>query len=191
MTAAVLAATAQENTSSLNSTALSNTTLNNTTLNVSLNQTQNTTAIEPVNATSNETLIAAPQANLNETYNETLNQTEMNETVPAETEFAPVQNETVPVMNETNETVPAETEFAPVQNETAAAQNIAMPENALPKAEPANGARAITIGSQPKIAQLGSTSTDTVFVIGGGLKTPKLAELGKVRLMMWPTSQVG
>jgi hypothetical protein len=190
MTAAVLAVTAQENTSSLNSTAL-----NNTTLNDSLNQTQNTTAIELVNATSNETLIGAPQANLNETSNETLNQTEMNETVPAETEIAPVQNETVPVMNETNETIPVETENAPaqnvtipVQNETAAAQNIAMPENATLKAEPANGTRAITIGSQPKIAQLGSTSTDTVFVIGGGLKTPQLAELGKVRLMMWPPS---
>ena len=90
--------------------------MNNTTLNVSLNQTQNATAIRIINATANETVIAAPQVNLNETANETLNQTEMNETVPVEMEIVPVQNVTVPAMNETNETVPVEIEIVPVQN---------------------------------------------------------------------------
>ena len=165
MTAAVLAATAQENTSSLNNTAL-----NNTTLNVSSNQTQNATAIEPINATSNETMIAAPQANLNETSNETLNQTDMNETVPAETEIVPAQNETVPVMNETNETVPA-------LNVTVPALNITVPENVTLKAEPANIASATAMVSQPEVTQLGAPS-NSVFVIGGGLKSGEATQIG-------------
>ncbi len=69
MTAAILAVTAQENTSALNNTTM-NITMNNTTLNVSLNQTQNASVVLPINATANETLIVAPGADLNETANE-------------------------------------------------------------------------------------------------------------------------
>ena len=83
MTAAVLTAAAQENTSSLNNTAM-NITMNNTTLNVSLNQTQNASVVLPINVTANGTLIAAPIENLNATANETMNRTDLNETTPSQ-----------------------------------------------------------------------------------------------------------
>lgn len=152
MTAAILAATAQEDTSALNNITM-NTTMNNTTMNVSLNQTQNASAVLPINATANETLIVAPGADLNETANEVMNQTELNENIPAQNETVPVQNETVP------------------------AQNITVQENATLQAEPAIIAGPTAVASQPAVMQVGSPA-NSVFVIGVGPKSGEPAQIG-------------
>ncbi len=159
MTAAILAVTAQENTSALNNITM-NTTMNNTTLNVSLNQTQNASVVLPINATANETLIVAPGADLNETAAETLNQTELNETIPAQNETIPVQNETIAA-----------------QNMTIPAQNITVPENATLQAEPAIIAGTAAMVAQPSAMQVGSPA-NRVFVIGVGPKTGEATRLG-------------
>ena len=116
MLAALLAVSAQENTTALNNATMNNTTLlNNTTLNASLNQTFNATASEPVSVALNETVIEAPIFPA-----ETANETALNETVSAENESAPAASEIIPVQNET---APSQIEVIATQNETAPAQN--------------------------------------------------------------------
>lgn len=160
MTAAILAVTAQENTSALNNTTM-NITMNNTTLNVTMNQTQNASVVLPINATANETLIVAPGANLNET-------------IPVQNVTVPAQNVTIPIQNMT---IPAQNETVPVQNETVPAQNITVPENATLQEEPAIIAGATATISQPAVMQVGS-SANSVFIIGSGLKSGEAIQIG-------------
>jgi len=147
MLAALLAVSAQENTTALNNATMNNTTLlNNTTLNASVIEV-------PILPT------------------ETANETALNETVSAENESAlaaseiiPVQNETVPVQNETASTP---IEVIAAQNETAPAQNTTLSENVTAVLEPIAASPVL----QPGAMQIGS-SQRTVYAIGGIGKTP-------------------
>jgi len=173
MLAALLAVSAEENT-----TALNNATLNNTTLNASV--------------------IEAPIL-----PTETANETAQNETVPAENEAVPAASVIIPVQNKTvpvqNETPPAQIELIATQNETAPAQNITLSENVTAVAEPITTAgmnnttllnntilnasldktvdtttsEPVSVASQPGAMQIGSPQRD-VFVIGGGEGTQSL-----------------
>ncbi len=111
-------------------------------------------------------------------------QNETNETVTVGTEVVPAKNEIVPVLNETNETIPVETGFVPVQNVTIPAQNgtapahnLTVPENTIFKAETLNNASTTATVSQPEVTQVGS-SPNSVFAIGGGLKSDEAIQIG-------------
>ncbi|MFZ2471552.1 MAG: hypothetical protein WAW52_06375 [Methanothrix sp.] len=158
MLAAILAVSAQENTTALNNATVNNTTLlNNTTLNA--------TTSEPVSVPANETVIEAPTL-----PTETTNETEPavsaeNESVPAVGDIIPVQNETVPAQNET---APTQIEATAAQNETAPAQNATQTENVTAFAEPVSS---IPAALQPGSTQIGSPQR-TVFAISGSGSTP-------------------
>jgi len=81
-------------------------------------------------------------------------------TIPAETGFVPAQNVTIPV-----------------QNGTAPANNLTGPENTIFKAETVNNASTTATVSQPEVTQVGSTP-NSVFVIGGGLKSDEAIQIG-------------
>jgi hypothetical protein len=65
----------------------------------------------------------------------------------------------------------------PVQNGTAPAINLTGPENATLKAETVNNASTTATLSQPEVTQVGSTP-NSVFVIGGGLKSGEAIQIG-------------
>jgi hypothetical protein len=161
----------------------------------------NATANETVNpAELNETTpaqnVTIPAQNvtlpaLNETNENVSGETktvpvlnETNETVTVGTEVVPAKNEIVPVLNETNETIPVENGFIPtqnvtipVQNGTAPANNLTVPENTIFKAETVNNASTTATVSEPEVTQVGSAS-NSVFVIGGGLKSDEAVQIG-------------
>jgi hypothetical protein len=145
MLAAILAVSAQENTTALNNASMNNTTLlNNTTLIETPalpTETANETA--PIETASNET---------------TLNETASVENMPAlASEIIPAQNETpiapIEVVAPQNETAPAP-ETTPSENATAAVETIP----AIPVLQPGG----MQIGSPQK----------TTFAIGGTGRTP-------------------
>ena len=145
MLAALLAVSAQENTTALNNATMNNTTLlNNTTLNASVIEV-------PILPT------------------ETANETALNETVSAENESAPAASEIIPVQNET---APSQIEVIATQNETAPAQNTTQSENVTAVAEPIT-ASPIPVALQPGAMQIGSPQR-TTFTIGGIGRTPSL-----------------
>jgi hypothetical protein len=152
MLAAILAVSAQENTTTLNNNA----TMNNTTV---LNNTAiNATTSEPVGVAANETVIEAP----------TLPTEIANETAPAvsaENESVPAASEIIPAQNET---APALTEVIAAQNETVPAQNITLSENLTAVAEP--------VSSIPAVLQQGATQIGSpqraVYAIGGSGTSP-------------------
>ena len=153
MLAALLAVSAQENTTALNNATMNNTTLlNNTTLNASV--------------------IEAPIL-----PTETANETALNEIVSAENESAPAASEIIPVQNETvpvqNETAPTQIEVIVAQNETAPAQNTTQSENVTAVAEPVSTTAQFLRSSQPGAMQIGSPQR-TAFAIGGIERTPSL-----------------
>jgi cytoskeletal protein RodZ len=146
MLAALLAVSAQENTTALNNATMNNTTLlNNTTLNASVIEV-------PILPT------------------ETANETALNETVSAENESAPAASEIIPVQNET---APSQIEVIATQNETAPAQNTTQSENVTVVAEPVSTASLMPAISQPGVMQIGSPQK-TAFAIGGIGRTPSL-----------------
>jgi hypothetical protein len=152
MLAALLAVSAQENTTALNNATMNNTTLlNNTTLNASVIEV-------PILPT------------------ETANETALNEIVSAENESAPAASEIIPAQNETvpvqNETAPTQIEVIVAQNETAPAQDTTQSENVTAVAEQIT-ASPIPVALQPGAMQIGSPQR-TVFTIGGIGRTPSL-----------------
>lgn len=146
--AAVLAVSAQENTTAMNNASMNNITLLN-------NTTQNATTSEPIIAAANESVIEAPILPT---------ETALNETVSVENE-APPAPEVIPAQNETPL---APVEVVAAQNETAPAEEIIPSENA-------NTAAIETIPAvpvlQPGGMQIGSPQRNT-FAIGGIGRTP-------------------
>ena len=147
MLAAILAVSAQENTTALNNASMNNTTLlNNTTLieaPVLPTETANETA--PIETASNETAL--------------------NETVSAENEPAPA-SEIIPAQNETPI---APIEVVAPQNETAPAPETTPSENATAAVETIPAIPVL----QPGGMQIGSPQR-TTFAIGGSGRTPSL-----------------
>jgi hypothetical protein len=145
MLAAILAVSAQENTTALNNASMNNTTLlNNTTLieaPVLPTETANETA--PIETASNETAL--------------------NETVSAENTPAPA-SEVIPAQNETPL---APIEVVAPQNETAPAPETTPSENATAAVETISAIPAL----QPGGMQIGSPQR-TTFAIGGTGRTP-------------------
>ncbi|HUS74878.1 MAG TPA: hypothetical protein VMY43_02605 [Methanothrix sp.] len=168
MMTALLAVSAQEDTTALSNDTMNNTTLlNNTTLNASVNETTS----EPVSIASNETMIEAlilPAETANETAPIEIISAE-NETSPAASEIIPVQNETVAVQNET---APSQIEAIAAQNETMPAQNVTMPENVTAVEETVSTASPMPAAPQSGAMQIGSAEK-TAFAIGGE-RTPSL-----------------
>jgi hypothetical protein len=150
--AALLAVSAQENTTALNNATMNNTTLlNNTTLNASVIEVP-ILPIETANETALNEIVSAE-----------------NESAPAASEILPAQNETVPVQNET---APSQIEVIAAQNETAPAQDATVSENVTVVAEPIT-VSPIPVALQPGAMQIGSPQR-TTFTIGGSERTPSL-----------------
>jgi len=153
MLAALLAVSAQENTTALNNATMNNTTLlNNTTLNASVIEVP-ILPTETANETALDEIVSAE-----------------NESAPAASEIIPAQNETVPVQNET---APTQIEVIAAQNETAPAQDATVSENVTVVAEPVSTISPIPLALQPGAMQIGSPQR-TTFTIGGIGRTPSL-----------------
>ncbi len=146
MLAAILAVSAQENTTALNNAGMNNTTLLN-------NNTQNATISEPIIVAANESVMEAPIL-----PTETANETVQNETVSAENESAPASE----IISAQNETLLAPIEVVASQNETARSQETTLSENVTAPAEPITSSPVL----QPRAMQIGSPQR-TVFAIGG------------------------
>ncbi len=150
MLAALLAVSAQENTTSLSNASMNNTTLlNNTTLNASLNETVIVTPIAPTEIVNDTAPIEIVS--------------EANVSSPAASEIIPVQNETVPALAE--EIAPQDV-IVPLQNDTVS-------DNITLVAEPATIASPMPAASQTGVIPIGSPQRN-VFAIGGSQKSPNL-----------------
>ncbi|MCK9440591.1 MAG: hypothetical protein M0Q13_04115 [Methanothrix sp.] len=155
MLAAILAVSAQENTTTLNNATVNNTTLLN-------NTTFNATTSEPVSVPANETVIEAPILPT-ETANETA------PTVSAENESAPTASEIIPAQNET----------APAQNITLS-ENVtafAEPVSSIPAVlQP--GAMQIESPQRTVFAIGGSGRSPSLFPIDGNALAQGAYEVG-------------
>ena len=155
MLAAILAVSAQENTTSLNNATMNNIMLLN-------------------NTTTNASVIEAPIL-----PTETANETASIEIVSAENESALAASEPIPVQNEAavvqNETAPTQIEEIAAQNETVPAQNVTMPESITVAAEPASTVITMPVVSRPVVVQIESPRM-TAFALGGEM-APSLFQI--------------